>query len=92
MKKMRRKDGSQLNCVSFRGNAAHAASPIMLMNIPNPENLAGGLRPNLSEMKAIRIVVTTRVKPLAEKARIKILFGLKKRSSSLCKLRTAADR
>lgn len=36
----------------------------MLKNIPTPENIAGGLRPNLSDMKAIRIVVTTRVSPM----------------------------
>jgi hypothetical protein len=39
----------------------------MLKPIPKPEKNAGGLRPNLSEMKAIKIVVTTRVNPCVTK-------------------------
>uniref|UniRef100_A0A8W7P9V4 Uncharacterized protein n=1 Tax=Anopheles coluzzii TaxID=1518534 RepID=A0A8W7P9V4_ANOCL len=55
--------GIQLYCVSATGNTAHAASPNIQHAIPNPENRAGGRRPNLSEMNDIRMVVTTRVSP-----------------------------
>lgn len=64
MKKMRRKVGTQLYDVSFNEWTEQAASPIMLANIPTPENMAGGFRPNLSDMNAIRTVVTTRVSPM----------------------------
>uniref|UniRef100_A0A182VD32 Uncharacterized protein n=1 Tax=Anopheles merus TaxID=30066 RepID=A0A182VD32_ANOME len=55
--------GIQLYCVSATGNTAHAASPNIQQAIPNPENRAGGRRPNLSEMNDISTVVTTRVSP-----------------------------
>uniref|UniRef100_A0A182UUA0 Uncharacterized protein n=1 Tax=Anopheles merus TaxID=30066 RepID=A0A182UUA0_ANOME len=55
--------GIQLSDVPFTGWMAHTASPNIHVAIPNPENRAGGRRPNLSEMNDISTVVTTRVSP-----------------------------
>ena len=61
---MRKNVGNQLNDVFAKELTEHVASPIMLKNIPNPETIAGGFLPNLSDMNAIKIVVTTLVNPI----------------------------